>query len=233
MRFDVYCDESHPDLLASAKPLVEYMVIGSLWLPRDFREVFKREIHNLRDRHHVGGEFKWSKVSPAKVEFYTELVKWFVAKGTDLRFRAIAVDYRKVDLIRYHGEDQELGFYKFYYQMLHHWILDCNSYCIFCDYKTNSSPDRLKVLKRCLERTNLSADIIEVQAIRSRESVLIQLVDVLTGLTAATLNNAIRKGGAKEDVKVELEKQLGEKIAPTGKHESKFNVFQINPGGGW
>jgi len=52
-----------------------------------------------------------------------------------MRFRCIAVDREQVNLAL-HQNDGELGFYKFYYQLLHHWILD-NEYRIFCDLKTN------------------------------------------------------------------------------------------------
>ena len=38
MKFEVYCDESRPDLLSSQKPAAQYMVIGGLWLPADQRD---------------------------------------------------------------------------------------------------------------------------------------------------------------------------------------------------
>ena len=34
------------------------------------------------------------------------------------------INKNDVDLYKYHQNDQELGFYKFYYQVLHHWIFD-------------------------------------------------------------------------------------------------------------
>lgn len=66
MNFDVYCDECRPDLLSSQHPAARYMVIGSLWLRTVDRAAFKAAIHELRDQHHVGGEFKWQKVSPSR-----------------------------------------------------------------------------------------------------------------------------------------------------------------------
>jgi len=185
MEFDVYCDESRPDLFASNAPRSNYMVIGSLWLPKDLRNVYKTEIHELREKHKIGPEFKWQKVSKSRIQFYTELVEWFFSKGEDLRYRCIAIDSHKVNLLHYHENDQELGFYKFYYQLLHHWILDFNEYNIFCDSKKNAKNDRLKVLMRCLNYGNLAAVIKNVQAIRSDESVLIQVADLLTGLAAS------------------------------------------------
>lgn len=141
MDFDVFCDESHPDLLASKKSIFSYMVIGSIWIQRDNREEFKKGIHFLREKHRIGPEFKWGKLSQSRLEFYKDLINWFWNQGDKLRYRCILVEKNRVDLIHYHQNDQELGFYKFYYQLLHHWIADFNNYLIFCDYKTNRKMD--------------------------------------------------------------------------------------------
>ncbi len=234
MKFEVYCDESRPDLFSSKSPSAQFMVIGSLWLEAKHRDQFKTEIHELRDRFKVGGEFKWQKTSPSRVEFYTALVDWFISKGDSLRFRCIAVDHSKLDMVHFHDNDQELGFYKFYYQMLHHWIMDFNEYAIFCDFITNRRRDRLPILQRCLDKSNLSSHIVNVQAVRSPESVLIQLADVLTSAAAARLNRTLRPGSAKTLVVEHLEQKLGRsRISHTYKSEQKFNVFVIDLQGGW
>jgi hypothetical protein len=233
MIFDVYCDESRPDLLSSDKPQAKYMLIGSLWLPKDRRDNFKRDIHNLRNKHKIGGEFKWQKVSPAKIAFYKELVGWFNAMGEQLRFRCIVVEHKQVDLKLYHNDDQELGFYKFYYQLLHHWIFDCNEYYFFVDFKANRNRRALSDLRQCLSYSNISSVVQGVQAIHSNESVLIQLVDVLTGMAAYRLNDIIKTNSSKYELLCEFEKLFGHEIRPTVKSEHKFNVFKINLTGGW
>jgi len=233
MKFEVYCDESRPDLLSSTKPQGRFMVIGSLWLEAKERDTIKAEIHKLRDEYKIGGEFKWQKVSPSRQEFYEQIVEWFNAKGDLLRFRCIAVDQSQVNLKLYHENDQELGFYKFYYQLLHHWILDFNEYAVFVDFKSNRCRDRLAVLRRSLDYSNLSSVVGSVQAIRSEESVLIQLVDVLTGMAAYRLNAQISADSAKAEVLNHFERLRGSEIAHTYRGEQKFNVFQINLKGGW
>lgn len=191
MNFDVYCDESRPDALSADEPSAHFLVIGSLWLPSEDRDALKAAIHELRDKHRVGGEFKWNKVSPSRLAFYEDLASLFFGGGDRLRFRCIAVDERKLDLVKYHDGDQELGFYKFYYQLLLHWILDFNSYSIFCDYKSNRDRQRLKVLGNCLGNADLSATIERVQSVRSDEAVLVQLTDVLTGIASARMNESL------------------------------------------
>ena len=209
------------------------MVIGSLWLPSAHREELKAEIHTLRNRHKIGGEFKWGKLSHSKVDFYLDLLDLFFAQGNELRFRCISVARERVDLFQYHEGDQELGFYKFYYQLLHHWILDLNEYQFFCDFKLNRDRSRLHVLQRCLDYANLTSRILDVQAVKSEESVLLQFSDVLTGAASARLNQSLTEGTAKCRFVHELEERLGRKICPTWRSEQKFNVFEIQPGGGW
>ncbi len=233
MRFEVYCDESRPDLLSSKKPQAQYMVIGSLWLKSNNRGKFKTAIHQLRDKHKVGGEFKWQKVTPSRLDFYKELVELFWNQGENLRFRCIVVEHKKVNLVHYHDNDQELGFYKFYYQMLHHWIMDFNEYSVFCDFKSNRRRDRLEVFKRCLSYSNLSSSITNIQAIRSKESVLIQLTDLLTGIAAARMNNCLNDKTAKCKLVSYIEGKLGRQIKHTVRAEQKFNVFVIDLSGGW
>jgi uncharacterized protein DUF3800 len=233
MNIDVYCDEAYPDLFSTTKPQVQYLIIGSVWFRSDNRERFKADIHYLRNQYKIGGEFKWTKISPSKADFYKELLTWYYKQGEDLRFRCIAIDHHQVDLIHFHQNDQELGFYKFYYQMLHHWIHPFNQYRIFCDYKSNRIRNRLHTLKTCLTHANLSAAIETLQSVRSRESVLVQLADVLVGIASSRLNDRLMMGGAKEGVVTHLEKLLGYRIKSTAPCEKKFNVFKINLNGGW
>ena len=238
MEIEVYCDESYPDIFSSNSQEARFLVIGSLWLEEKKRKRFKQDINELKNRYKIGGEFKWTKISASRIEFYKEVLNWFYSQGENLRFRCIAVDREKMDLFRFHQNDQELGFYKFYYQTLHHWIHSFNRYFIFCDYKRNRLANRLETLRNCLEKANIYASISNVQSIRSEESVLIQLSDVLTGMAAARLNkrfirNSDNSINAKEEVTVFLEELLGREIAPTNLHEKKFNVFKINLQGGW
>lgn len=236
MKFEVYCDESSPDVFTSrSERRVRFLMIGSLWLPAELRQDLKNEIATLKDSHRVGGQIKWQKVSPSRQSFYTELTELFVQHGDDLRFRCIAVDKDKLDFKLYHEEDRELGFYKFYYQMLHHWILDFNDYQIFCDIKTNAKSDRLHDLQKCLQNANLSASISSVQAVPSSESALVQFADFLLGATNARMNDLLREGSTKKAVVEHLESLLNRpRLTATGRQEHKFNVFEIEPGkGGW
>jgi hypothetical protein len=235
MNFEIYCDESRPDLFTSKSTEKDkFLLIGSLWLPIDKRNLIKQRIKTLKDKHKIGGQIKWQRVSKSRLEFYKELIDIFMSFGKDLRFRSIAIEAEKVNFEIFHEDDKELGFYKFYYQMIHHWIFDFNEYKIFCDAKTNRKLDRLKILKKSLNNANLSSSIQFIQALPSKESVLIQLTDFLLGAIGGKLNKSIREHGAKNEVIKHLESRLGvNKLCPTGKNEEKFNVFKIHLEGGW
>ncbi len=235
MKFEIYCDESRPDLFTSKTEHKDrYLLIGGLWLPAEKRIEIKQQIKNLKDTHKIGGQIKWQKISNSRLQFYYELIDLFVSLNLDLRFRCIAVEVNKVNFNLYHENDAELGFYKFYYELIHHWILDFNEYCIFCDTKTNRRPDRLATLRQCLQNSNLSSQIHSIQAVPSRESALIQFADFLLGAASSDLNESIDDQSAKMKVLVYLRNKLKrEKLAPTVKGEEKFNIFAIQLQGGW
>jgi|SRR3989339_299806 len=232
MDFDVYCDESRLDILSSKKSSDSYMVIGSLWIPSERRNEVKDRLKQAQNEHRYLCEFKWNKVTSSKMEFYLELIDIFFEYNEDFRFRCIVVDKDKVDLFKYHQSDAELGFYKFYYQLLHHWILDCNTYSIYVDMKTNRCGNRLPILKGCLQNASLFSDIKSVQALPSHEVLFIQWADLFVGAVSAKYNGGI-KSDAKKKVIGRIEEKLGFAIMPTSRDFSKFNIFKINPGGGW
>lgn len=230
MNFEIYCDESGLEAL-TRKDAHRFIAIGGIWMPSDFRAIFKGNINGIKERHKIFGELKWNKVSPAYINIYAELVNYFL-DTPELRLRVIVIESRIIDNFRFNDKDAELGFYKFYYQLLHHWIFDFNSYHIFLDYKVNRDKGRLKQLKKVLYASNLTSEINQVQALPSDESVAIQLADVLTGMVAAKFNNEI-SSKAKKDLIALVESKLNKAIAPTQKWEEKFNVFKINLQGGW
>ena len=228
MKFEVYCDEALPDLFTSGKPQGQYLMIGALWLPASLREDVKSKIDTLRERHAVFGEMKWRKISPSRVTFYEDVVDLFFAYGSNMRFRCIAVDRENINLAKFHNNDGELGFYKFYYQLLHHWILDHNEYQFFCDLKTSRSPTRMAELRRVLSKANISAEISNVQSLPSTQLALMQLCDILLGAANSRLNVGAPASPAKLAIVERMEASLGRRITPTWKSEDKFNVFKIN-----
>lgn len=231
MNFEIYCDESGLEAL-TRKDAHLYTAIGGIWIPAEHRNTLKQGLTAIKEKHNIKGELKWQKFSPAYFELYKDVIDFFFLAGY-IRFRVILIEAIKVDHMRFNNEDAELGFYKFYYQLLNHWILDFNSYDIFLDLKVNRNKGRLKELERVLDQSNLTSGIKQVQGLPSEQSLGIQLADVLTGLVAAKFNGEIKSEAKLDLIQYIEDKYLGRPIAPTPKWEEKLNVFKINLKGGW
>ena len=231
MNIDVYCDESRQDLLASSKSVTEnnrYCCIGGLMLPVENREIVKQKINALKIRHSVFGEIKWSTVSTNKLQFYLDLVDLFFSTS-ELSFRTVVIDATHVHNDLFNNGDQELGYYKFYYQLLYHWIsCDCQ-YRIFTDQKTNGDKQRLKELRRILNTSCYpSTPVGSIQAIDSKESLILQLENVIMGSVAYRFNYP--SGGssfAKNKIVEAVENHLCHRIHATYPSEKKLNIFVI------
>ena len=232
MDFEIYCDESRQEYFK--RPAVElqdrYVLIGGLWIEAARRSDYKAKIKALRDTHNLHGEFKWTRVSPSRLPFYTSVVTLFFDEP--MRFRCIVLPADQLDAIHFHDGDNELMFYKFYYQLLRNWILDFNTYRIFVDIRTNRVKQRLERLREFLDRSNYFANVASVQTLPSEQVDLLQLVDVLIGAVGYRFHGGVTSL-AKVAVVEAIEQRLGHPIQPTRKVEEKFNILRWRPGGGW
>lgn len=231
MDFEVYADESGLEAI-TRKNAHLFTGIGGVWIPAEHRTTLKQGITTIKEKYKIKGELKWQKISLAYYKLYEEILDFFFLSGY-IRFRVVLIESEKVDHLIFNNHDAELGFYKFYYQLLHHWIFDFNSYSIFLDHKVNRAKGRLFDLEEVLSNANLTSEIKQVQALESEFSVGIQLADVLTGLVVAKFNKEITGTSKQSLIEYVEEKYLGKPIAPTSKWEEKLNVFKINLKGGW
>lgn len=223
--FVVYCDESRHDG-GAADP---FMAIGGLWVPRSLKADLTRKLRVLQRSIGLRAECKWSKVSAKKLDAYKKLVDFFL-EHSQLRFRVIVVDDSQANYEKFHGSDRELGFYKFYYEMLEKWLVADGRYLILLDQKTNKTAGRYSTLKQILERkVSGRAWIADLTAIDSTESPLAQICDLLTGAVAASWC-----GFKSETPKQVLSQYIADRLNVSSlRFESrspgieKFNVFKI------
>jgi hypothetical protein len=224
-QYNIYCDES------SVENPSKYFVIGAIFIPRDQKDVISQQIKDLKQECLFKREIKWKKVTDRFVFFYQKIIDYF-ASNIDLEFKCIVVDKKKVDL-RFHGNDNELMFYKFYYQLLRHKFRNNSQYYIFTDIKTRSFKPRFKQLREFLIRfsqeKNINVNIKHMQEYNSEEIILLQLSDFLTGLAAFANNNKLRNS-AKGKLINYLETKLGVNLQKgTGLYFEKFNIFKWEP----
>lgn len=238
MLVDIYCDESRQDLLVNKIHIKEndrYVCIGGIWVPNEKRSIIKQQINDIKSKYSISGEFKWGNVSSNKLSFYRELVDMFFSKcNNDIFFRCVVIDALEVDNELFNDSDQELGYYKFYYQLLHNWLTPINDYYVFTDYKTNKDRNRLKELRR-ITNLGLHGDNIKlIQAIDSSESVILQWQNILMGTVAYKFNwKDNGQSDAKKILVANVEKYLNHEIASTKRGQcDKFDIFKMSLKGG-
>ncbi|MDF1717488.1 MAG: DUF3800 domain-containing protein [Antarcticimicrobium sp.] len=231
MNYTVYCDESRHTGGADCK----YAVIGGLWVARERRDAISKELRGLKTANDVSAELKWSKVSRLKLEPYKRVVDYYW-DCPHLHYRAIVVDQDTVDYKSFHDGDMELGFYKFYYEMLEKWLLAGNDYNILLDFKNNSNARRLPVLRRMLHNycNARGASVSNLTSIDSKQSNLSQVCDLFTGALSADANG-LPTGSPKHELIKYMEHRRG--VSPlsarsTSPAMGKFNVFRIALRGG-
>lgn len=228
---EIYCDESRQDLFFNKNSIAynnKYIFIGGVMISKDNRDKIKKEINDLKEKYNLNRktELKWNRVTTKYINLYKEIIDVYI--NNDINFRTISIDSSKLNLKKYHNANPELGFYKFYYQLLNHWLNDKDKFMIYTDIKTYSDPNVLNDLKRCLNNREHLNSVEKIYAIESHESVFLQLEDILMGATAYKKNYGYNgKSNAKVELVKYLEEKLGHPLLPTTKSASKYNWFEI------
>jgi hypothetical protein len=227
MKYVVYCDESRHEGPKNHR----YMAIGSLWLPRDTKEDLTKQFRTLCRELGLRGEIKWNRVSRKYLNAYRRLIDFFFTQE-HIRYRVIVVEHSKVDVDRYHDGDRELGFYKFYYQLLKQWFEADNEYLVLLDYKKNKGSDRYSTLRQYLERSvKGKAWISDLAVINSSETPLAQLCDLLTGSVAAAWCLDLQAGRPKAELASYIAERRGDgslRFPNLSPESTKFNIFRIS-----
>ncbi|MCI6145876.1 MAG: DUF3800 domain-containing protein [Sodaliphilus sp.] len=220
--FNLYCDES-THLIHDGHP---YMLLSYISIAYPQIRLAKEEIKAIKRKFNYTEELKWTNVHSATYKVYAELVDWFFMN--DLEFRAVVVDKSQIDEKRADYSFNDF-YFRMYFQLLHTKVDFQNRYNVFLDIKDTCSGEKLEKMKKIM---SYNSSIGTLQFIPSRESVFIQLADVLMG--AINYNLRIQKGDVKGNVIAKL--KLIEKIkrhsnislnTTTPLSRNKFNLFFI------
>jgi len=217
--FNMYCDESC-HLENDHKP---YMLIGYTSVAYNQLQGHNERIRNLKKKHNFFGEIKWSNVSASQYEFYKGLVEYFFA--TDISFRAIIVKKDQVDNERFDQDFDDL-YYKMYYQLLNHKKDSRYTYNVYLDIKDTLSAHKVSKLKEIL---NTKMGVFRnVQNIHSKESLMMQLTDLLLGALSYNLNNQDKRVVAKTNLIERIKHHSDQALQRTSSYnENKLNLFFI------
>ena len=217
--FNFYCDES-THIENDGQP---YMILSYIGTPFHLLKMHNQNIREMKIKHFFKGEIKWSAISKSQYSFYNELIEYFF--NSDLSFRAVVIDKSQLNHGAYNQTHSD--FYdKMYYQLLNKKIEAENYYNIYIDIKDTYSYLKARNLKNYLARDY--NNIRNLQIIRSYESELMQLTDVIMGAVNYKLRG-LNKVTAKNNIIEKIEKLCGKPLTKkTGLTENKFNLFFID-----
>ncbi len=221
---NVYCDESNH--LENAG--FNFMVLGAVHCLTDKRSSISQRIRDLKLKHNLSKDFeiKWTKISPAKTSFYTDLVDYFY-DDDDLGFRAVIADKDTLDHAS-RGQTHDDWYYRMYYQLLTVLMNPQNKYFIYLDIKDTKGADKVQKLHQVLKNKMYDFDqqiIKRVQQVRSDEVEILQLTDLLTGAIQG-VQRGVMTNTAKNKVIERIKERSGYNLDRTTlPSEPKTNLF--------
>ncbi len=227
-KINIYADESSID-----NPKAKNMVIGAVFMDRSKVPAIKEKVGSIRKKHSLNGELKWTKTSRRTLVFYKDLFDYLFSLDEDIfSFKCIVVKKEDVDYKKYHNEDKELAFYKFYFQLLKNRLEKENEYYILLDFKPSKSKDRVRRIGEFLGMVNPDTSVRHIQAYSSKDNVFIQIADVLSGAVGYIKNyekNSVNKSELLKVIATAINKDDLD-FCSKFKGDKKFNIFCIKPG---
>ena len=226
--YNIYCDEScHLE-----NDQHKTMVLGGIWCPLEKRQVVTKRIREIKEKHKLNKKFeiKWTKVSPAKLDFYLDIIDYFF-DDDDLHFRCLVASKRILDHKRF-NQSHDDWYYKIYFDMLKAILNPNDKYRIYLDIKDTKSAvkiDRLHLIL-CNNLYDFDRKIIEkVQSVRYHEIEIMQITDLLIG-AMCHLHRNINSSDAKRKIIQKIQKRSNYSLEKSTLYqEDKFNIFIWTP----
>ena len=217
--FNFYCDEScHLE-----NDHLPFMLIGYVSSAYNQVKLHTEKIKQLKKEYHIPYELKWNHLSKSAMELYKDLIDYFFA--TDLQYRAIVIDKSKLKHTQFRQTHDDF-YYKMYYQLIQKKLSPEYNYNIYLDIKDTRSAQKVNGLKEYLNSHFVS--VRHLQNIRSHESELMQLTDIITGALSYYLRKE-NKVISKNKIVDRIAQHAGQVLnQSTARSEQKFNLFFID-----
>lgn len=224
MEYNVYCDESCHLISNDSK----YMLIGAVYCPKTKVKKVNEYIAHLKENYNISNkiELKWNKIDKKTEKLYLDIINYFF-NNDDLKFRVIIIDKTKLNHEKYNQTENDF-YHKAYYEMLKYIIIPGNSYNIYPDIKDTNSyyyhQVMLDYLRIKMSDTNKKT-IKKVQPIRSYESSILQINDVLIGALSYYYRN-LSGNIVKLNIINEINKLYQNTFDSSSNYNNtKFNIF--------
>ncbi len=221
---NIYCDESC-HLEHDRQPA---MALGAVWCSLDHVRSATERIREIKAKHGLPprAEVKWTKLSPGNLPLYLDLLDYFFDTES-LNFRCLVahkLELRHGD----YGQTHDDWYYKMYFTMLQVILEPHACFRIYLDIKDTRSAAKVRHLHDVLAHNlyDFSRDIVtRMQTVRSHESELLQIADILIGALSAANREEI-ESLAKKALIERLRRRSGYSLTrSTLLREKKFNVF--------
>jgi len=215
---NIYCDESS-HLPNDSQPV---MVLGAIACPLEQTGRVGRTLRGIRENHHLPSAFeiKWTKVSPAKLDYYEELVDYFFSED-GLRFRAVVASKAGLNHSNF-GQTHDDWYYKMMYLLLSRVQVSGRSQRIYLDKKDSHSGTKVRKLHDILLHNH---SVSRLQIVQSHDVIHMQLADLLLGAVGYA-NRGVHTSPAKVQIMDRIVERSGHPLtASTSPSEKKFNLF--------
>lgn len=228
MEYNVYCDESCYMLDKDG----DFMVIGAVYCPKKKVKEITNYILELKKKYGINKfcELKWTKVSKSKENFYDDLIKYFFIED-DLKFRAIVCDKRILNHELY-NQTHDQWYHKMYYDMLKYIFNKPDSYNIYADIKDSYSYQNFQSVLYYLRLKIVDENektILKMQPIRSYESTILQLTDIIIGAMTYYYRKLNSNESKLKIINTIREKSIYGLDQNTPYMKDKFNIFIWDP----
>ncbi|MCE3048507.1 DUF3800 domain-containing protein [Helicobacter kayseriensis] len=232
MHYKIFCDESNHLKYKTKTNFTlssHIMVLGAICVPSSSMAFVNRYIKFLKHKYNYQKELKWTKLTFSQKQFYSELIDFFF-DSVDLRFQALVVpNKQELEHDKYNQGSQDIFYYKMFYYVLRNLLRTESRAEIYLDYKDTRCAPRMKELERVLCHEYKQ---IKCFTVRSHESCLIQLTDLLIGAIAYKARDDIdHMSKIKNYIVQKLEQKTNIQLEQgTPPWETKFNIFRIQLG---
>ena len=225
--YNIYCDEScHLE-----NDHQQAMVLGATWCPLDKTREIAIRLREIKVKHGLSPDFeiKWTKVSPAKKNFYQDIIDYFF-DDDDLHFRALIIpDKSKLNHGAIPGQDHDQWYYKMYFDMLKVILSPDSHYRIYIDIKDTRGAQKAAKLHDvlCNSIYDFSCRVIErLQLVHSHEIEQLQLADLIIG-AVSYLNRGLSGNAGKDALVQRIRERSGYDLTrSTLLREDKLNLFR-------
>ena len=211
------------------------MTLGAVWCPTDKVKGITARLREIKKEHGIDpySEIKWTRVSPAKLTLYRDLVNYFFDES-DLHFRSVIIPDKNQLTHEEHGQTHDEWYYKMWFVLLSCVLSPKDEYRVYLDIKDTRGQERARKLHHvlCTSQYDFSQKIIKrLEIVRSDQVELMQLTDLVLGCISYA-NRGLNSSAAKSNLVALARDRSGYTLTKTTLlRETKVNILRWKPTG--